>query len=134
MNVWKEALRDDLLTVVLTKIACQRISWYLSRKQPAEDLISMFWRMASIALQRYQRCHWAETSIGSYLYVVFLIESTSLLFDCLMISFSWFIDLLCVVYYAIDCKYNMHAYKMQCNNIQNHKKLNKYIITIYTQL
>lgn len=121
MNVWKEALRDDLLTVVLTKIACQRISWYLSRKQPAEDLISMFWRMASIALQRYQRCHWAETSIGSYLYVVFLIESTSLLFDCLMITFSWFIDLLCVVYYAIDCKYNMHAYKMQCNNIQNHK-------------
>lgn len=121
MNVWKEALRDDLLTVVLTKIACQRISWFLSRKQPAEDLISMFWRMASIALQRYQRCHWAETSIGSYLYVVFLIESTSLLFDCLMISFSWFIDLLCVVYYAIDCKYNMHAYKMQCNNIQNHK-------------
>lgn len=121
MNMWKEALRDDLLTVVLTKIACQRISWFLSRKQPAEDLISMFWRMASIALQRYQRCHWAETSIGSYLYVVFLIESTSLLFDCLMISFSWFIDLLCVVYYAIDCKYNMHAYKMQCNNIQNHK-------------
>lgn len=121
MNVWKEALGDDLLTVVITKIACQCISWYLSRKQPAEDLISMFWRMASIALQRYQRCHWAETSIGSYLYVVFLIESTSLLFDCLMISFSWFIDLLCVVYYAIDCKYNMHAYKMQCNNIQNHK-------------
>lgn len=121
MNVWKEALRDDLLTVVLTKIACQRISWFLSRKQPAEDLISMFWRMASIALQRYQRCHWAETSIGSYLYIVFLIESTFLLFDCLMITFSWFIDLLCVVYYAIDCKYNMHAYKMQCNNIQNHK-------------
>lgn len=130
MNVWKEALRDDLLTVVLTKIACQRISWFLSRKQPAEDLISMFWRMASIALQRYQRCHWAETSIGSYLYVVFLIESTSLLFDCLMISFSWFIDLLCVVYYAIDCKYNMHAYKMQCNNIQNHK--NK-INTLYKE-
>lgn len=121
MNVWKEALGDDLLTVVITKIACQCISWYLSRKQPAEDLISMFWRMASIALQRYQRCHWTETSIGSYLYVVFLIESTSLLFDCLMISFSWFIDLLCVVYYAIDCKYNMHAYKMQCNNIQNYK-------------
>lgn len=121
MNVWEEALGDDLLTVVITKIACQCISWYLSRKQPAEDLISMFWRMASIALQRYQRCHWTETSIGSYLYVVFLIESTSLLFDCLMISFSWFIDLLCVVYYAIDCKYNMHAYKMQCNNIQNHK-------------
>lgn len=121
MNVWKEALGDDLLTVVITKIACQCISWYLSRKQPAEDLISMFWRMASIALQRYQRCHWTETSIGSYLYVVFLIESTSLLFDCLMISFSWFIDLLCVAYYAIDCKYNMHAYKMQCNNIQNHK-------------
>lgn len=67
-----------------------------------------------------------------FIYCIF--ESTSLLFDCLMITFSWFIDLLCVVYYAIDCKYNMHAYKMQCNNIQNHKKLNKYIITIYTQL
>lgn len=132
MNVWKEALRDDLLTVVLTKIACQRISWYLSRNQPAEDLISMFWRMASIALQRYQRCHWAETSIGSYLYIVFL----NLHLYCLIVSWLRLVDLLiCYVLYIMLSTASIICTPTKCNvTIYKIIKWNKYIITIYSQL